>query len=241
MITLEKQSEIGREISSADNRAMILLAMKKIPMQFRMQHFSLMQSPGPDDLRLEPLVVCSTLSPYFYRELDKRKLLQICPIVPMMKNMALPLCWSYLERESGPQTVVMPQAIIDFFSEYDIATSVIMPLRSRTGNSFIARLDGNRELLTLPELNEVGMLVLQAFTIFDRIGADEMASQPVLTARELEVLRWTSRGKTSVEIAEILSLSDHTVNAYLNKAIRKLDCVNRTQLVAKAIRLRLIS
>jgi DNA-binding CsgD family transcriptional regulator len=61
-----------------------------------------------------------------------------------------------------------------------------------------------------------------------------------LTTRELEVLRWTSQGKTSVEIGKILSLSDHTINAYMNTAIKKLDCVNRTQLVAKALRLKLI-
>ena len=62
-----------------------------------------------------------------------------------------------------------------------------------------------------------------------------------LTKREIEVIRWTSHGKTSSEIGQILSLSDHTINAYLNNAIKKLDCVNRTQLVAKAIRLKVIS
>ena len=62
-----------------------------------------------------------------------------------------------------------------------------------------------------------------------------------LSARELEVVRWTAQGKTSLEIGQILSLSDHTVNAYMTNAIRKLDCVNRTQLVAKAIRMKIIS
>ncbi len=55
------------------------------------------------------------------------------------------------------------------------------------------------------------------------------------------MLRWTAQGKTSLEIGQILSLSDHTVNAYMTNAIRKLDCVNRTQLVAKAIRMKIIS
>ena len=58
---------------------------------------------------------------------------------------------------------------------------------------------------------------------------------------ELEVVRWTAQGKTSIEIGQILTLSDHTVNAYMTNAIKKLDCVNRTQLVAKAIRLKLIN
>jgi len=53
-------------------------------------------------------------------------------------------------------------------------------------------------------------------------------------------LTWTAAGKTSAEIAEILGLSEHTVNHYLNKATKKLDTVNRTQAVAKALRVGLI-
>jgi len=83
---------------------------------------------------------------------------------------------------------------------------------------------------------------LHAFAVFDRIRRSEQASTfGPLTTRELEVVRWTAQGKTSSEIGKILSLSDHTVNAYMTNAIKKLDCVNRTQLVAKALRLRLIS
>lgn len=61
-----------------------------------------------------------------------------------------------------------------------------------------------------------------------------------LTEREIECLTWTAAGKTSVEIAEIMGLSEHTINHYLNRATRKLDTVNRTQAVAKALRLSLI-
>ena len=62
-----------------------------------------------------------------------------------------------------------------------------------------------------------------------------------LSARETEVVRWTAEGKTSHEIGSIIGLSDHTVNAYLANAIRKMDCVNRAQLVATAIRLGVIN
>ena len=50
-------------------------------------------------------------------------------------------------------------------------------------------------------------------------------------------LHWrTAAGKTSVEIAKILNLSEHTVNHYLNNATRKSGTVNRTQTVASALR-----
>jgi len=65
-------------------------------------------------------------------------------------------------------------------------------------------------------------------------------TQVELYTRELECLTWAAAGKTSSEIGTIVGLSEHTVNHYLNACCKKLDCVNRTQAVAKAIRSRLI-
>jgi DNA-binding CsgD family transcriptional regulator len=51
---------------------------------------------------------------------------------------------------------------------------------------------------------------------------------------------WTSAGKTSAEIAAILGLSEHTINQHIAASTQKLGALNRTQAVAKAIRLRVI-
>ena len=60
-------------------------------------------------------------------------------------------------------------------------------------------------------------------------------SQFHLTQREKEVLTWVGRGKTSSEIAIILGLSERTVNFHCDQAMKRLDVINRTQAVAKAI------
>jgi len=87
-------------------------------------------------------------------------------------------------------------------------------------------------------------LVVLFHEIFDHIEtlainrARDSGSE--LNKRELECLNWAAAGKTSGEIAVIVSLSEHTVNHYLNSCCKKLDCVNRTQAVARAIRTRVI-
>ena len=87
-------------------------------------------------------------------------------------------------------------------------------------------------------------LVVLFQKIFDRI--EKLASNRArdvgaeLNKRELECLNWAAAGKTSGEIAVIVSLSEHTVNHYLNSCCKKLDCVNRTQAVARAIRMQVI-
>lgn len=61
-----------------------------------------------------------------------------------------------------------------------------------------------------------------------------------ISKRELECLRLTANGYTSAEIARLLGLSVHTTNQYLSSATVKLDAVNRSHAVAKALRLELI-
>ena len=62
-------------------------------------------------------------------------------------------------------------------------------------------------------------------------------SEPALhlTEREKEVLTWVGGGKTSSEIAIILGLSERTVNFHCDQAMKRLDVINRTQAVAKAM------
>jgi DNA-binding NarL/FixJ family response regulator len=68
------------------------------------------------------------------------------------------------------------------------------------------------------------------------------ASEQVhLTEREKVVLTWVGRGKTSSEIALILTLSERTVNFHCEQAMKRLDVMNRTQAVATAISQQLIS
>ncbi|MES2017317.1 MAG: autoinducer binding domain-containing protein [Pseudomonadota bacterium] len=58
-----------------------------------------------------------------------------------------------------------------------------------------------------------------------------------LSEREKEILRWTADGKTSSEIGQILHLSLATVNFHVNKMLVKLNAVNKTQAVVKALML----
>src|SRR5262249_8005752 len=60
-------------------------------------------------------------------------------------------------------------------------------------------------------------------------------SEYQLTEREREVLTWVGRGKTSSEIATILGLSERTVNFHCDQAMKRLNVINRTQAVAKAV------
>jgi LuxR family transcriptional regulator, quorum-sensing system regulator SolR len=62
----------------------------------------------------------------------------------------------------------------------------------------------------------------------------------VLSAREVEILRWTADGKTSAEVSEIIYLTERTVNFHVNNALIKLGASNKTAAAIKAAMLGLL-
>jgi DNA-binding response OmpR family regulator len=61
-----------------------------------------------------------------------------------------------------------------------------------------------------------------------------------LNEREVETLTWAARGKTSGEIAQILSLSKRTVDFHIDNARAKLGAATRVEAAIKAATGRLI-
>ena len=61
-----------------------------------------------------------------------------------------------------------------------------------------------------------------------------------LNEREVEVLTWVARGKTSIEIAQILGLTKRTIDFHTDTARMKLGAATRTEAVIKAANARLI-
>ena len=61
-----------------------------------------------------------------------------------------------------------------------------------------------------------------------------------LNDREIETLTWVARGKTSLEISQILNLSKRTVDFHIDNARNKLGVSTRTEAAIKAVTGRLI-
>ena len=66
---------------------------------------------------------------------------------------------------------------------------------------------------------------------------DEMVMPPEMkfSRRELEILKWTAEGKTSAEVAMILSISENTVNFHQKNMQRKFNAPNKTQIACYAV------
>jgi len=62
-----------------------------------------------------------------------------------------------------------------------------------------------------------------------------------ITPREHEILKWVYIGKSNIEIGVILGISPLTVKNHVQKILRKLNVVNRTQAIGKSLELRIFN
>ena len=89
-----------------------------------------------------------------------------------------------------------------------------------------------------------GMAVLspqvtrQVIQALQREGNQE--AEPLLSERELEVLRCLAEGLTTVQTADQLVISENTVKTHVRHILEKLEASNRAEAVNKAVRLGLI-
>ena len=69
---------------------------------------------------------------------------------------------------------------------------------------------------------------------FARSAADNNSPRDFggLTPREVEIMEFVSQGKTNLEIADFLCISAFTVKNHLQRILRKLGAINRTEAVA---------
>lgn len=67
-----------------------------------------------------------------------------------------------------------------------------------------------------------------------------IASQQILSPRELEVLRLIAQGYTNLRIASELFISEKTVKNHVSSILRKLAAKDRTQAVVQGVKLKLV-
>jgi len=101
---------------------------------------------------------------------------------------------------------------------------------------------GAREIVAAIEAVAAGLTVLHADALETAMSAlpHAPASDRLLTAREIEVLRMLSEGLANKEIAWRMGISEHTVKFHVGSLFTKLNASSRTEAVTLGVRQGLI-
>ena len=227
---------VRQHISSLETQFDIFRFMKRQAELYRAPAFMVVNMPSSTSLTLAANTVITSWPAPLIASFDRRKLLSASLLFGRLRETSLPFTF---DMEAAGETQESP-LIRDLFTGYGLQRGASFPTHDSSGVRGAVIFSGDGPGFCLQQMMELHFLSVHIFAALARIREVTARTPDTLTVRETECLTWTAAGKTSAEIAEILTLSEHTVNHYLNRAARKLDAVNRTQAVAQALRRGLI-
>lgn len=189
----------------------------------------------------DPEFFCVDNTPAGFREVFES--IEHCrkdPVMQHCKQANVPLAWN-----QGTYTSASRGEMWERQAQYGYCSGIALALHLPQRRHFIIGVD-RAESLPKSEtelcrmVGELQLFAVHALEAAFRVLMPPAGTVPSLTARELECLVWTAEGKTAWELGRILRIAEQTAVRHLSNAVQKLECVNKQQAVAKAMRLGLI-
>lgn len=195
-------------------------------------------------------------------EYDDNRFVHVDPCVARARRTNTPFVWAEMilpEPRRGPKSAV--QRLMEAAQDFGFREGLVVPChfrdqlgRMHSASSVFYWKDSVQRFNFLISGKRSDLHLIMIYFIqrcIDLISLDKSRSKELkaasqatlrlqLSDRERDVLSWAGRGKTNGEIAEILGLSEHTVDTHMKHAIHKLEVNNKTHAVAKCIMLGII-
>lgn len=139
-----------------------------------------------------------------------------------------------------PNTTAKQRAILDEAAEAGLRSGAVIPVHgpgpAKSVLAVASRLC-DQEFASLFALQEHRLQLIAAYAIecASNLGIGKLATSFALSPREVEILTRTALGDSANDIADLLSISQHTVVQHLENCRRKLDARNKTHAAAIAI------
>lgn len=226
--------EIGKLKTQFD----VFRFMKGLTEAYRCRAFMVINLPPITSFELQSSSVINNWPAELLSIYDQEGLLPTSPVLRRLRSSTLPFVYDVASSPNRDES--KSQLVVALFERFRMTRFVYLPTHDVSGIRGAVSLAGDREMFSPEEIKDLCYIAIHVFDRLAEIRSLDVRVIDALTDREIDCLNWTAAGKTSAEIAEILGLSEHTVNHYLNRATKKLDTVNRTQAVAKALRVGLI-
>ncbi|OLP58105.1 hypothetical protein BJF93_05590 [Xaviernesmea oryzae] len=228
---IKERTSGDSELEKALNRVDFFRIFHTLALHFAFEHFGILQLGNEKDPgNLAGKLVLHDLPSGLAEEYDKRHRFTDSAVFKALHQTTIPSLWRAADQTPN-QGNLLTQLGFDLLA--------CVPVHGVNGARYAVVYLGDAEDLTTAALHELTFETISAFDHFYRRALISKAGMG-LTPREREILRWISHGKTASEIALIVSVSEHTINSHTATILKKLDVVNRTQMVAKAIREQII-
>ncbi|MGD9478238.1 helix-turn-helix transcriptional regulator [Shinella sp. G-2] len=233
------QNRWGSGLSALGSEESVAEKLDLIVKRYGLRGYLLINVPSETSTDFSSNVLLTSWPDEMLKTYDHAGLIFGSPVIERLRQSTNPFTYD-ADRTNRRRADGKAAIAASLFDRHGLSRGAYFPAHNSAGLRGALAFGGTREAFNSQEMAELNALANAIFTeVVDlRAGRRQNVS---LSRREIECLSWASAGKTSVEMSEILGLSEYTVNHYLNRATRKLDAVNRVQAVAKAIRAGLLN
>jgi DNA-binding CsgD family transcriptional regulator len=153
------------------------------------------------------------------------------PLVHEARRRMSPFTWSELWAEGDlPQAV---RDVIEMGRQRGWHEGLAVPIHGPGGYLGLVSFAGGAVKLSAADRALLLALAHAAHQRGKALYGSKIDAPIRLTRRELQTMRWVSRGKTDAQIGAILKLSATTVHSYIEQAKRKLGVRSRSQAVSE--------
>lgn len=158
----------------------------------------------------------------------------IDPVIARGRNALLPFDWETLASDDP-----IVRAFFTDAAKHGVGRNGFsIPVRNRTGERSLVSFTSDHSRTEWDRYKRTNIIKLQRLSTLIDSAANVDAKRPfpvILSKGEEECLVWAAKGKTSREIAEVMSLGFGSVNARLDTARSKLHCMNLSHAIAVAV------
>lgn len=228
-----RENCLERLKTSADSMDDLVIELGRIVAELGFEYCSYVLKM-PEVAPLAPVTWSSTYPTRWLDHYFSHGYLDIDPLVQRLEDKSLPVVWA-----AEPE-----QASAEFWEEADahgVRFGWAVTSYGKMGASGMLSLARSDDPIVAAELEHSEMrliwLAQMAQGFVSAAALEKLTPHAIaeLTPRECEVLKWSAAGKTAEEISMILNVTPRTINFHIARCISKLDVVNKTQAVAKAL------
>jgi len=160
------------------------------------------------------------------------------PIVSHLQSARAPFSWEEAYAASSNATDV--KLIRGEACDFGLRAGHVVPVPTLDGSLATISFGGDTPEMSADAKDALTFAAAYAVGRLLHVPRRAVDIEVRMTPRETDVLLWAAEGKSDWDIATILGISRPTVLKHVRSARDKLDAMNRTHAVVKAIRGRLI-
>lgn len=228
-------------MTAANDADAIIHDLSKVSKSFGLDCFAISGIPLPGE-KIDRYVLLSAWPEGWFERYVAEDYVHIDPVIYQSKISDGAFVWS--EELGGKPIRREAKKLMNEASEFRMLDGYSVPLHMPGALQAIVTFGAEKIDLSAEAKGILHIVAIYAHNrlraLLEQQSGAGKKDVPYITQHERDVIRWCAEGKTNWEIGQILGRSEKTVQHELHNAQRKMNCVNRAQLIAEAIRIGLI-